>query len=324
MAYHILAWRDWGHLYTWGTYGVYIFFVLSGASMYVAYAKKISTGYSISTFLGLRLIRLMPLYALAMLVTVSMKFWASGFDLERTGHAYLNLFFLFGLGNPGATSQVTGGWSLGIEFVFYVLFPVALSLMAGRHWAWMLLLTFTSQHVFINLVFGNGLSLADNWTPYTQFLSFIFYFSAGCAIGRFAMTGRKVPFAWLAMIGLLVVIGLASGNAAEATLTGLSGMALSTAAVLTVAASSSLRFGPVGGKAADLLGKSSYGVYILHPFITGKGFGFFDRFLHYPVASLTLAMAVTVALALLIERFFEQPIQRYMKRRFTDKVTSAA
>ena len=57
-AYHVLSWKDEAQFYTWGTYGVYIFFALSGASMVVAYGSKFSRGYPASRFLVLRLVRL--------------------------------------------------------------------------------------------------------------------------------------------------------------------------------------------------------------------------------------------------------------------------
>jgi peptidoglycan/LPS O-acetylase OafA/YrhL len=163
VIYHGMLTGKLGQVTNLGTYPVYIFFVLSGASMYVAYADKFARGYSVARFLALRLIRLMPLYVAALVVWLAIEFARNGFSLRELGLGYLNVFFLFGLGNPGSTSQVVGGWSLGIEFVFYLLFPAALSLVGGRRWPWLLLIAFTTQHVFINATLGNGKPFRENW-----------------------------------------------------------------------------------------------------------------------------------------------------------------
>lgn len=111
-AYHVLTWNNWAHFHTWGTYGVYVFFVLSGASMYVAYSERFAKGFPVVTFLELRLIRLMPLYLAALLLGIGLELRRTGLDPQLFFAGFLNLFFLFGLGNPGVTSQVVGGGPL--------------------------------------------------------------------------------------------------------------------------------------------------------------------------------------------------------------------
>lgn len=310
LVYHVLAWNEVAHIHNLGTYGVYIFFSLSGASMYVAYAQKFKKGYSLSRFLILRLVRLVPLYLLAMIIALLVKFVLLGFDLQKFGAAFLNLFFLFGFGNPGLTSQVTGGWSLGIEFVFYMIFPIVLSFVIGRGWQWVLVITFFTQHVFVNMVLGNEKSLIENWGNYTQFLAFIFYFFAGCVIGRLALERPPVWPGLPAFVVALFVLALSSGDRSSDTLIGITGAGLSLVAITAVASSATLRFGSFGLWVADLLGKSSYGIYLLHPFIAG----IMKKFLA-PLPLVVLTLASSMILALALERFFERPIQRYFRKK---------
>lgn len=316
-AYHVMSWNQWANLYTWGTYGVYIFFVLSGASMYVAYGERFARGLAVTRFLGLRLARLMPLYLLAMVVTIARDFSREGFDPQSLWAGFLNLFFLFGFGNPGVTSQVVGGWSLGIEFVFYLLFPVALSLASGRHWLLMLVLAFASQHVFIHFTLTNGQHMTANWPAYTEFLSFIFYFAAGCVIGRGVVSG-VLRAHWLGaplLVGSLVLLGSMSGPQMESTLVGLPGLALSLLVTVAVAASGALELGAFGSWAAVQLGRSSYGVYILHPFLVGPATAAATVAGLGAIGTVVFTLAGSMLLALVLERWFEKPIQRYFRRR---------
>src|SRR5438067_1887408 len=125
-CYHIFKWRDGFEMSSLGTYGVYVFFVLSGASMYVAYSRKFAQGYNSGKFIVLRFVRLAPLYALVLSFTTAKAITNGKSIYDAAGTGLLNLSFLFGLGNPTLISAVNGGWSLGIEFVFYFIFPLVL------------------------------------------------------------------------------------------------------------------------------------------------------------------------------------------------------
>jgi peptidoglycan/LPS O-acetylase OafA/YrhL len=321
-VYHLLFWNNVAYLYTWGTYGVYIFFVISGASMWVAYSGRFASGYPLQKFLALRFVRLAPLYVVSMTFVLANRVRRDGLSWHTVGEAILNLGFQFGLGNPGVTSSVTGGWSLGIEFVFYLLFPVFLTLLGGRWWMWVLFGAFVTQHTFISSVFSDGQGLRGNWASYTQFLSFVFYFAAGCAIGRMLIQGhiRAHALASAVLVAALAVIALSSRTRSEETLLGFLGVALSVLAVLTVAASAAVRFGPVGLWLSESLGRASYGVYILHPLLAVP-LKRVSTSLHFGIAELVLAnVCLSIILALIVERWFESPLQRWAKRKvYEDK-----
>lgn len=317
-AYHVLAWNDWAHLYTWGTYTVYIFFALSGASMWVAYADRFERGFSLARFLALRLLRLAPLYLLGLVLTLAYRFQGEGLDANSLALAPLNVFFQFGLGNPGATSQVVGGWSLGIEFVFYLLFPVFLALLSGRWWLLVLMGSFASQHLFIASIFSNGRGMTESFAEYTQFLAFAFYFAAGCAVGRAIQSGTLRSH-WIGaplMVGSIAVLASVSGAAPELTLAGFAGISLSLLAALAVASAAVLTLGSAGTWVAGKLGKASYGVYILHPFVVG-----FMQPLP-PLGVVVGTVAISILLALVLERWFERPIQTYFKHRKNETIAA--
>ena len=315
--YHLLDWNNLPGLGgSWGTYAVYVFFVLSGASMYVAYADKLSAGYSASKFLVKRMVRLMPLYLVAVVLSSAIAFGDGLAVISMLGKGYLNASLLFGLGLPGATSAVTGGWSLGIEFVFYLMFPVVASLVAGRAWWLVVLAAFIGQHVFVNAILQTG-TLETRWVLYTQPLSFIFYFAAGCAIGR-AVLSRTIEGHTLGPVGLaasLAILGTTFGSDG-AELVGITGIALSLVAVFAVVAAASTRIiSPMAVSVAQLLGVSSYGVYLLHPLLRTPveaaakvlGVGGFSV--------VTATVICSMFLALVLHRYLEIPVRAYFEQR---------
>jgi peptidoglycan/LPS O-acetylase OafA/YrhL len=61
-SYHLLAWQDVATLHTFGSYGVYLFFVLSGASLAYNYQGLIDGPPAVLRFLAVRWLRLAPLF----------------------------------------------------------------------------------------------------------------------------------------------------------------------------------------------------------------------------------------------------------------------
>jgi peptidoglycan/LPS O-acetylase OafA/YrhL len=315
--YHSLSWTNTAQLYNWGTYGVYIFFALSGASMYVAYAERFERGFSLLRFIGLRFIRLAPLYFLALLLGILYSTHHGTFPRVKWMHAILNLGFVTGLGSPGITSEVTGGWSIGIEFVFYLLFPVLLAFTRSRAWLGVVAIAFVLQHLFVNSVFANGLSLGENWPTYTQFLSFVFYFAAGCAIGRCVRRGG-LPGGLVSasvFVACLVAIAVTNGPTPEYALLGVWGMMLSITAVLTVAAAATLSFGALGHRISDALGRASYGTYILHPWVSLVVAGVGVKVGMDPASIAVLTGLGSLTVAVYVEKWLERPVQNWLKAR---------
>jgi exopolysaccharide production protein ExoZ len=319
--HHVLSWHGAAHLYNLGTYAVYIFFVLSGASMHVAYAHRFARGYPVGRFLALRYIRLAPLYILGLVLAAGYRIYKGEYTADNVGNALLNAALLFGLANPGATSEVAGGWSIGIEFVFYLVFPVVLALTTSRRWVAFVLVAFVAQHIFINTALG-GRALAAAWPLYTQPMAFVFYFVAGCAIGRALEEGKlRGTIANRALfVGCLAAIGLTSGATSENSLTGMLGVTLSALSAIVVATSAPLTFSVLGHKVAAVLGKASYGVYILHPWVwavvawAGRTRG------ADPLTIAVTTAAISVPIAIAVHQWFEQPLQVWAKTRLRPEV----
>lgn len=95
-------------------------------------------------------------------------------------------------------------------------------------------------------------------------------------------------------------------------------MLLSVLAALLVAFCAILQLGPLSSWVAELVGRSSYGIYILHPFMVGPAKMAATSVGLGAIGTVALTLAGSMLLALALERWYEQPIRRYFRRRATD------
>ncbi|MDE3061373.1 MAG: acyltransferase, partial [Pseudomonadota bacterium] len=127
MLYHILLWNGVA-LFQIGTFGVYLFYVLSGFSLWYVYAHRAVTFDLLKTFFTARVARIVPLYLAVCLLIVVLRFYTAGasnvFNADFISRFLLNITFLFGVALPQKSSIVPGGWSIGVEWVFYLSFPL--------------------------------------------------------------------------------------------------------------------------------------------------------------------------------------------------------
>lgn len=276
--YHLLSWQGIAELHNIGLFGVYTFFVLSGASITLGYGHKLLTIKDHGAFLALRYLRLAPLYILVLALAMAYRVLTQDGDTlsAKLLNVAPNLLLLFGMGNPGTASLVIGGWSLGIEFLFYLLFPCFLLLLSQASkstvWASAIFLTLLAiQQGFVNWVFKFGqLTFVDLAGEYTQFLAFIAYFYCGCVIGMALRSPafRQWPnWSWGFGVLLLALIMHTQAESPEQVLTGLSGLTYMLMVMCLVYAWAHLAVPKNLRRFSLWLGEVSYGIYLLHPVI---------------------------------------------------------
>lgn len=314
--YHVYLWTGSAEFHTLGTYGVYIFFVVSGASLYIGYADHCFDKAETKRFFARRFLRLAPLYV-GVVGLWTLLALASHEDLPGAWTFFLNVSLLFGFVDPGRSSIVTGGWSIGIEVVFYVLFPLLLSLVRSRFWLFMLVTALVAQHLYIHFALDAARDLHDAWIDYTQPLSFIFYFLAGLCLAKVLKNGwlPQSRWHWLPMVLLLAILFTIPSASYKAVLTGPAGWTLSLIAVLIAASSASLRLGARGMALAELMGAMSYGLYLIHPFVYGFLIHLVPQAVSYPLVLALCTMLASGALGLVLDRFYERPVRMWMESK---------
>lgn len=329
MVYHLLYWQDLATVSTLGTYGVYLFFILSGASLaYVYDTQAIGTLSGFAAFLAVRWLRLAPLYVavcalfLLMLATRNGQ-WVPG----GAGLLALNASFLFGAFTPAVTALGIGGWSLGIEFMFYLAMPLVVRVLPLATWRLPLLaLLVVVQWTWIDRTVG-ALGLASASHAYHQVPAFAAYFFVGCLIGRARRhPGLALPLHWgLLAWGAMALLLLALAPAVSGDeLVGWRGVLLPLACVALVWASGRV---VVPGRAralAQWLGDITYGTYLLHPMLF-FGFAWFvlplwtpSSMESLPLGARVVILAAGVTLSCLFaaasERHFERPVRAVGRR----------
>jgi peptidoglycan/LPS O-acetylase OafA/YrhL len=317
--YHYLLWTNVVALHSIGTFGVYILFVLSAASMVIAYAARLGRGVSATQFLLARFARLAPLY-------IAVAGYRSLFDSAPLGRTVesllLNASMLFGFSVPGAVPVVTGGWSIGVEVVFYVAFPLLLDVsrtMRGR--VALCAFLFAAQLLHVSFSLRGASSLADAWSSYTNPLAYGWYFSAGIAIGWSVVESQyhwaRQPTAWAFVLLLSAAVIGGSGPTALETVGGGRGAVLACVAAALVLVTARLKLTPPGERIATAIGQWSYGLYLLHPLVFSvlssrhllAGFKEVSP-VWFCVASIVVSVAVSAA----VWSFFERPLTERLKK----------
>jgi peptidoglycan/LPS O-acetylase OafA/YrhL len=109
-------------------WAVPFFFALSAFSLLCGYHGKIWSDEGLLRFYVRRVFRIVPLFYF-MLVIYSVFVYAGSIG---TSDFVVNLLFMFPFFPGKQESIVAAGWSLGVEWVFYLLFPF-FAMLASRH-----------------------------------------------------------------------------------------------------------------------------------------------------------------------------------------------
>ena len=215
-------------------------------------------------------------------------------------------------------------WSLSVEEMFYLFFPLVCLFFGRGKLLIVLLLTFVALGPFARTTFGHGDEL---WQQYSYFGG-MDAIALGCLTAIF-LAGRRLTRQTLWVLGIAGVVFLAFilGFSVHAYRWGfgrtgldMTIIALGTCMIIVVAAQSKWRspriFAPVLA-----LGQRSYEVYLTHMFIV---FACLHLFLGagkpmwaVPVYFVSVVFFSAI-LGELVARFYSEPMNRYLRKRWGD------
>jgi exopolysaccharide production protein ExoZ len=320
-----------------GSYGIYLFFMISGFIMVVTSWDSFGKLGATKSFLSKRIKRIVPLYwFITTLAVVGIYFVPSMLNAPVLKLDYVLASYLFwpiervnGLVRPIANL----GWTLNLEMFFYAVFAVALFFgrLRGILLAVGFLLAFTVLHM--TGLFGTGgkfPSIVLNFWADPIIINFV----VGIGVGVLYMKGvRTTPVENF----LLLLIGVACAAAVEYNSSLLLtlpendffyrfSVSLPMVPVLVVAAlGPQADFNKLATKIGLLLGDASYSLYLIHPFALRPFRTIWVKFVGdalpvwvFGIACFAMALLVGLACYYLAER----PLTNYFttKRSKVDEI----
>ena len=318
-----------------GGTGVALFFVISAFSLCYTMPGHHASGRPLASFYVHRLLRIAPLFY----CWLAFSLFRDGRG-DHAGHPWTevlaNLSFTFNLFNGWEEGIVWASWAIGVEMLFYAIFPLPFLWVRGLQRALLLAgASLLAAALAAAGLFGeSGVALTDAFGP----LRHLPVFALGlCAYHAYraldtsptsmahtrirvaAVTGVVV---WLASI-VLASLGLLSSLAFW--------IACGAAYALLLVGVSRQAPRWLVNRATAYLGKISYSLYLGHPVVIavlGPVFRRIQAHVTEPtlayLACALLALAVTLPLAALTYRFVEAPGIALVKRLFPRKAPAAA
>jgi exopolysaccharide production protein ExoZ len=274
MIYHFLSWSfgEFGAESIFGRIGIYgvsVFYVLSGLTLYHVYQRSLEFDLEgLRKFYLKRVLRIYPLLWAVTIATIILKLkFPGGTKL------FLNLTGLFGFVQWDAYIG-TGVWSIGNELVFYAFFPffVLFSKKYKPLFALSSVLIFAIYLYFAFVLIQPDQTISQQWANYVNPLNQVFLFWGGFVIGLvFETTSFKriVSVSLIAMGVLLFLFYPAAAGDRVALVIGVPRLIFTAACFLICLGVYKTRFDfpPVLSKPLSTLGEASYSVYLIHPLV---------------------------------------------------------
>lgn len=306
-----------------GHYGVEGFFIISGFCFFHIYPPGSFRGRGLRDFHLKRFLRIAPLYYLAVALNLALGLAVGPPPTARM--LAENATLTFGLFHPNH-ALVLGGWSIGLEYLFYLALPV-LVWAAGRFRGFLALASLAallaSLPYSLDRVPAASLVADRKFHLYVQLANhgFLFLFGGLLAQVRAHCPWRLTRAAFLGAGALLVLAFtryIRNFYDHFVVMEGPPRYAFAFLCLGMVALFAFRDFPPSPAKRLGVwLGDISYSVYLMHPFAQealrrlapgAEG--------PHPALGFSLGLALTLGLATLTHRFVERPAMA-LGRRWT-------
>lgn len=307
--------------------GVPLFYALSGFVLAYGYLDKLGDRRSIINFYIRRYFRIAPLFYFMILVWMVAsrvkwgRFPASFHDLM------LNFLLLFGFVPGKHESIVWAGWSIGVEIIFYMIFPIVSALINSVKSG---VLALAIAILVSSSFYTAGQSLDIGSYAYLNIITHMPTFLAG-VLG--CLIWRKMGFRQSKMLGVSLLVGATVAAACVVyvpvvftVLSAVKGVRLDLYiwSIIFMMLILSISFWPnfvVVNKAMSHLGKISFSLYLLHPLVIIVLLDFYvlvrSRFgegLANFIICAFMTLAFVAAAAFISYRFIEIPGMAYGKK----------
>jgi peptidoglycan/LPS O-acetylase OafA/YrhL len=311
-----------------GFYGVQLFFIVSAITMCEMWERRSGEANPTTNFYIRRFFRIAGPFWLAIIFYRSLdglapSFWAP--DGISTRQIITTTFFVHALWPDTINCVVPGGWSIGVEMLFYLLFPLLVGLKGSpRLYLALGFALYLFNLAVVRPAYTAALSGFEHGQLVEEFLYFQLFnqgpiFLIGIASYRY-LTGMKVDGLSIA----LVLAWLATAFLLKRTLH-MNSSPYFWGAVFTIAAAAFcvLRFNLTCAP-LNLFGEISYSVYLSH-FAIIRLIELVFTYLHFDKTtylSFTLGLLVAVLFCVIVGIFMRATVER-PSSRLAGWITSA-
>lgn len=290
---------------------VRMFFILSSFSLLCAYYEKyLANNFNFEAFLIKRIKKIFPLFFIMMIAHSVMNIlWGNPNNIfELIGTTSM----LFAAMPSNQDSIVWGGWSMGIQMIFYLIFPFFLIVVKTKKRAH---ITFIVSALLL-FAYLNFYSIGIS-NPHINIIRQFVYFAAGALIYHYKdyienLTRKKKVFlSAICIFGELISFGLFTRINEDVVML----IAFSSLIILQIVGYDYL----MNNVVLNFLGKISFEIYLVHTFVyrfhtffsSGKlaslppMFGFICHFL--------LIVVPTIIISYLLNRLIAQLLKKLEK-----------
>ncbi|QRQ99568.1 acyltransferase family protein [Dyadobacter sandarakinus] len=296
-------------------YGVTIFFVLSGLTLYKVYVAQFTLS-RLSNFFVKRIFRIVPLLWLATFLTYLLD--TENIPVKRL---VLNFLVLPGIIRP-EFFVADGAWSIGNECGFYLFFPFMLMLVR-KNKRYIILLLLAAMLPFLYYTYNMlnpGLTLGAQWKYYVNPLSQFIFFVVGMLLGMLADPGQNLR-RWAPLLSVAALAAIFLYPAAGEPVVLVSGHTRIWLSLITIALCyfiyiSDLSFLPRAVQwALSTLGEISYSVYLLHPVIYAMiRWVFGEHYAAHMYEIIVITIAATLVLSYFSYEYFEKTFMKLAQK----------
>lgn len=322
--HNLLPAPDYAHS---GYLAVDFFFLLSGFVIAGAYDGRLAAGMGVMQFIKVRVLRLYPLYLLALLIPVTKGVYGLITHqtqmpalelLDNTGFALLMLPSPVTMDQPFAaiTPLNLPAWSLVLEMFANVIFAATFGYL--RRPRQLEMLVCLSGAALAGAVIANHSAfMGFVWDTASLGLPrVLFSFFLGVLIQRRRIAMPPIGPVWMAAVVALLTGLLMFEPAQHRVVFDLAMLLVVFPAMLVVSAA--IRLDGVTRRVSLLLGDVSYAIYVLHfPLLTMFAL-IIKRWqpdFHFTDVSILLFLIALMLLSLAADRLYDRPLRAYLSRR---------